>query len=95
MILEHAILPVKRGHEAEFEAAFQKARPLIESQPGFVSLQLLRSHKSLNEYLLLVTWDSLEAHTNGFRQSSEYGQWKVLLHDFYEPFPQVEHFYEV
>ena len=31
MILEHALLPVRPGLEADFEAAFAQARPLIEA----------------------------------------------------------------
>jgi heme-degrading monooxygenase HmoA len=42
--------------------------------------------------LLLVVWDSVEAHTGGFRGSAGYMRWKELLHHFYDPFPVVEHF---
>lgn len=42
--------------------------------------------------VLLVRWDSLEAHTVGFRQSPEYQQWRTLLHHFYDPFPTVLHY---
>jgi heme-degrading monooxygenase HmoA len=42
--------------------------------------------------LLLVEWESLEAHTQGFRGSAAYEEWRRLLHHFYEPFPVVEHF---
>lgn len=80
------------GEEADFEAAFEQARPLISSQAGFRSLSLSRSIESPNHYLLLVEWDNIEAHTDGFRGSSEYQDWKQLLHHFYEPFPTVEHF---
>lgn len=92
MILEHAILPVRPGEEADFEAAFDTSRPLISSQPGFRSLSLSRSIESPSHYLLLVEWDSVEHHTDGFRTSAEYQDWKRLLHHFYEPFPTVEHF---
>lgn len=92
MILEHALLPVRPGSEASFEAAFREARPLISRQPGFLGLTLSRSLESPNQYLLLVEWDSVEAHTEGFRGSPEYQTWKKLLHPFYEPFPVVEHF---
>jgi len=43
-------------------------------------------------YLLLVRWETLEAHTIGFRGSPAYAEWRALLHHFYEPFPTVEHF---
>jgi heme-degrading monooxygenase HmoA len=42
--------------------------------------------------LLLVWWDSVESHTVGFRQSERYQKWREALHDFYDPFPIVEHF---
>lgn len=92
MITEHALLPVKPGLEAEFEAAFAEARPIIASMPGFLSLQLHRGIESPSTYLLLVEWQTVEHHQVGFRQSPEYQQWRALLHHFYEPFPVVEHF---
>ena len=95
MILEHAILPVVPGREAAFEAAFAEAQSIIAGMPGFVDLRLSRSVETPNEYLLLVHWETVEAHEVGFRGSPEYARWRELLHGFYEPFPVVEHFAEV
>ncbi len=92
MIREHALLPVIAGREAEFEAAFAQARPIISAMPGFRALSLARSIESPSTYLLLVEWDRLEDHTVGFRGSAQYGQWRALLHHFYDPFPDVTHF---
>lgn len=94
-ILEHALLPVVAGREAEFEAAFDEARAIIASMPGFIDLRLSRSIETPNEYLLVVHWESVEAHEQGFRGSPEYERWRALLHEFYEPFPVVSHFAEV
>jgi len=92
MITEHALLPVISGQEEQFEAAFDRARAIIASMPGFISLSLSRSVESPSTYLLLVQWESLEDHTLGFRVSPQYQQWRELLHKFYEPFPLVEHY---
>lgn len=92
MITEHALLPVIPGQEEEFEAAFQQARTIIASMPGFMALSLSRSIESPDTYLLLVEWETLDDHTVGFRGSAEYQQWQAFLHRFYEPFPVVEHF---
>ena len=43
-------------------------------------------------FLLLVEWETIEAHTEGFRNSEAYQEWRALLHHFYDPFPVVEHF---
>ncbi|WP_104166422.1 antibiotic biosynthesis monooxygenase [Cryobacterium sp. N22] len=95
MIREHAILPVRPGFEDAFLAAFGSARPLIESMPGFRGLSLSRSLEDPSSFLLLVDWERLEDHTVGFRGSSEYADWKQLLHGFYSPFPDVQHFVTV
>jgi len=92
MILESALLDVKPGEEAAFEAAIKQARPLIAATPGFRSIAVRRCLETPNRYLLLVEWDKLEDHTIGFRQSARYQEWRALLHHFYDPFPRVEHF---
>ncbi|MET4226524.1 antibiotic biosynthesis monooxygenase family protein [Oerskovia enterophila] len=94
-VLEHALLHVVPGREKAFEEAFGTARRIIASVPGFRDLSLGRCLERPATYLLLVRWDSLEAHTVGFRGSAGYQEWKALLHPFYEPFPVVEHFREV
>jgi heme-degrading monooxygenase HmoA len=86
------LLDVRPGSEAEFEAAFAQARPLIAAQPGFISLRLDRCVEHPSRYLLLVEWARLEDHTEGFRKSAEYELWRSLLHHFYDPFPEVTHF---
>jgi heme-degrading monooxygenase HmoA len=95
VILEHALLPVRPGREEEFVAVFGEAKQIIAAMKGFRSLTLSRCQERPSTFLLLVEWETLEDHTVGFRGSDEYQEWRRLLHDFYEPFPLVEHFDEV
>jgi len=78
--------------EDDFENAFDRARSIIGSMPGFQGLTLSRCIESPATYLLLVEWARLEDHTEGFRGSAEYQEWRGLLHHFYSPFPTVEHY---
>ena len=55
MVLEHALLSVRPGREAAFEAAFAEAEPIIASTPGFGGLTLSRCLERPGTYLLLVT----------------------------------------
>ena len=94
MVLEVAILDVKPGRSPEFEAAFIQAQAIISSMKGYVSHQLQKCVEKPNRYILLVNWQTLEDHTQGFRGSAAYQEWRRLLHHFYDSFPEVEH-YEV
>jgi heme-degrading monooxygenase HmoA len=95
MVLELAILDVIPATEADFERAFAQARSIIAAMPGFLSLELHRCIEHGHRYVLLVRWATLEDHTVGFRQSPDYQRWKQLLHHFYDPFPQVEHYTQI
>ncbi len=95
MILEVALLNVRLGQEAAFETAMRDARPLIAATPGFLGIEIRRCVETPNRYLLHVSWETLEDHTIGFRQSDRYQQWRTLLHHFYDPIPTVEHYQEV
>jgi len=92
MILEVAILDVKPNQEQLFETAFSQAEKIISGMGGYISHQLQKCVEKNNRYILLVNWETLEDHTVGFRKSKKYQQWRNLLHHFYDPFPQVEHY---
>ena len=92
MVLEHAVLPVSPGQEDAFEQAFQDAKEIIAKSKGFRSLKLSRCVEEESRYLLLVEWESLDDHLEGFRGSPLYEEWRTLLHHFYDPSPTVEHY---
>lgn len=92
MILEVAILEVIPEQTLSFEKDFEKASDIISSMKGYRGHQLQRCLEVSNRYLLLVNWEELTDHTIGFRQSTAYLDWKALLHQYYDPFPTVEHY---
>jgi heme-degrading monooxygenase HmoA len=92
VILEHAVLEVVPGREAAFEEAFATVKEIISGAAGFRSLRLSRCVEEQSRYLLLVEWETLEDHTDGFRGSARYQEWRALLHQFYDPFPTVDHY---
>ncbi|MBI1386043.1 MAG: antibiotic biosynthesis monooxygenase [Rhizobiales bacterium] len=93
MILEHAILDVAPERAAAYEAALAEALPLIAATPGFLGLDIHRCIETPGRYLLLVRWESVDAHEVGFRGSERYERWRALLHPFYEGGrPLVQHY---
>ena len=92
MILEVALLQVRPGQGDAFEAAFREAKAIISSMAGYESHELQRCLEREGQYVLLVRWDSLAAHEEGFRKSPQYQEWRRLLHHFYDPFPTVLHY---
>jgi heme-degrading monooxygenase HmoA len=92
VITEHALLEVIPGQEDRFLEAMDEAKAHIAASPGFVSLRVERGVERPGCFLLLVEWERLEDHKEGFRASAAYQEWRAALHHFYDPFPVVEHF---
>ena len=92
MILELAILYIKDELENQFEKDFERAGKYIISIQGYAGHTLQKCMEQKNKYILLVNWETVEAHTVAFRESSQYPEWKKLLHHYYDPFPLVEHY---
>ncbi|RED17094.1 antibiotic biosynthesis monooxygenase family protein [Parasphingopyxis lamellibrachiae] len=92
MILEHALLRVRPGEGEAFEAAMHSARPLIETSPGFRFIEVCPAAEEAELFLLLVGWEDIASHRDGFRRSDRYKEWRDRLHRFYDPVPTITYF---
>lgn len=95
MITEIVILNIKATQSHAFEASFKQASILIAGAEGYIEHELLKCVENADQYLLIVRWNKLEDHTEGFRKSDPYQDWKKLLHHYYDPFPVVEHYQSI
>jgi heme-degrading monooxygenase HmoA/mannose-6-phosphate isomerase-like protein (cupin superfamily) len=89
---ENATIRVKKGKGEEFERAVREAAPWFQAAQGARSLSLERSLEDPLEYRLVVGWDTLEDHTERFRASDAFRQWRELIADAVEGTPQAAHF---
>lgn len=92
MILEVATLGVQDGREADFEAAFEKASSAISGAKGYLGHELNRCLEQKGRYVLLVRWESVEAHTLTFKGSPEYEVFRMAIHPFYVKPPEALHY---
>jgi heme-degrading monooxygenase HmoA len=94
MVLEVAQFSITPGSEEAFAAAYAEALPQVSVTPGFRSARMTRGVESPSSFVLLVEWDSVEAHGQ-FRSSERFGVWRGLIGPHFAAPPQVEHFTDV
>ena len=93
MILEVADIRIAPGKQAEFEAAIERGlRTVIAQAQGMRGFQVHRGIESPERFVLQIQWDTLEAHTVGFRESPLFAQWREIVGPFFAQPPVVEHF---
>lgn len=94
MVLEVARISVTPGSEEPFTAAYAEAVPLVAQTPGFRSARMTRGVESPSSFVLLIEWDSVEAH-EVFRASERFAAWRGLIGPHFAAPPEVEHFQDV
>lgn len=91
MVLEVALIDVKPGSEADFEAGFREVRWALGDSPGCRSIRMTHGVETPTRFVLLVEWDSIDAH-EGFRQSERFAIWRGGIGPHFAQPPHVEHF---
>lgn len=93
MIVEIADFKVRPADRDAFsEAITRAAATVLATAGGYRGHQVLASQESPGRFVLRVEWDTVEAHTVGFRQSPQFAQWRAIIGPFFEQPPHVEHF---
>jgi heme-degrading monooxygenase HmoA len=95
VVLEVAVIEVLPGQEDAFVAAYHRVRPEITGAPGCRSVRMTRGVESPSRFVLLVEWETVEAHERGFRGTERFGRWRAAIGPHFAAPPRVEHYADV
>lgn len=92
MVTEIATVEIISERVLEFEAAIEVAvETVLSKSPGFRDYELLKGIERPNVYTFIVHWDKLEDHTETFRKSESFANWREIIGPFFAHPPVVEH----
>lgn len=93
MIVEIADFRVDpKDHEVFGKALQRGVQTVLSKAEGYRAHSILACIESPGRYVLKVQWDTVEAHTVGFRQSAAFADWRAIIGPFFAQPPHVEHF---
>ena len=75
VVLEVALIDVTDADA--FEAAYRGARHLLVDTPGCRTVRMTRGIESPKRFVLLVEWESVDAHEINFRQTETFRAWRT------------------
>jgi heme-degrading monooxygenase HmoA len=67
----------------------------VADAPGCRSMRMTRGVESPSRFVLLVEWDSVEAHERNFRATERFGRWRAGIGPHFARPPQVEHYVDI
>ncbi len=93
MILEIADIRIDPARGADFDAALAHGLgSVVSTCPGYRWHRVVKGIESPGRYMLTIGWDTLEAHTDTFRNGPLFPQWRAIVGPFFAQPPQVEHY---
>jgi heme-degrading monooxygenase HmoA len=95
MVLEVALIDITPGQESAFAEAYRQAKSILATTPGLRSVRMTQGIESPTRFVLLVEWDSVEAHRDNFRATERFGQWRSAIGPYFAQPPLVEHFNDI
>ncbi len=95
MVLEVGIIDVQEGAEAQFATAYRGVREVLAGTPGVHSVRMTHGIERPTRYVLLVEWESVEAHEQNFRGTDRFTQWRAAIGPYFAQPPLVEHYEDV
>lgn len=94
-ITEVADLQIVPGGEADFVAAYRGVREVLATTPGCRAVRMTQCIETPTRFVLLVEWDSVEAHEQNFRATERFGTWRAAIGPYFARPPHVEHVRDV
>ncbi|WP_433277711.1 antibiotic biosynthesis monooxygenase family protein [Pseudonocardia xinjiangensis] len=94
VVLEIADFAVLPGTGDDFASAVREGNALVADVRGFHSARLGRCVETPGRFVLMVEWESLEAHT-AFRESEKFVRRRELIGPFLAGAPRTDRVAEV
>ena len=71
------------------------ARDQLRSTDGCRSVRMTRGVETPKRFVLMVEWDSVDAHENNFRGTERFKAWRSAIGPYFAEPPRVEHFTDI
>lgn len=95
MILEIATFTIKPDSLTAFKKACEEAKLVISKSKGFVGIDFKQCVETDTKFVALISWETLEDHTIGFRESDLFTQWRAILSPYFKIAPVAEHYLSI
>jgi heme-degrading monooxygenase HmoA len=94
-VVEIADFAVTDGSQSDFLTAYALVRDVLARTPGCRSVRMTHSVETPTRFVLLVEWDSVDAHEQNFRATERFTRWRAAIGPFFAQPPHVEHVVDV
>jgi quinol monooxygenase YgiN len=83
---------IGEGNAQAFEKAYQKAESILQTSKHCLGYRMLRGQEETQNWILLIEWDSVEGHEQGFRKEPSFREFFALVKPFFNNIQEMKHY---
>ena len=77
-----------------FEKAYHQAEPILQNSKHCLGYRLLQGVEEPENWILILEWDSIEGHEQGFRKEPAFSEFFNLVKPFFQQIQEMKHYEE-
>ena len=83
---------VESGQEEAFLKAYGEAATFLERSPECLSYEILRGDEEPQRFIVIIRWNSVERHLEGFRKSADFPAFFAAVKPFFAAIEEMKHY---
>jgi heme-degrading monooxygenase HmoA len=92
MITEVIRYKIPSAQAEAFAQAYQQAESILQNSRHCLGYKLLHGIEEPENWILLLHWDSVEDHEEGFRREPGFGAFLNLVQPFFQQIQEMKHY---
>jgi quinol monooxygenase YgiN len=92
MITEVIHYKVPSAEAQAFEQAYQQTESIFQKSKHCLGYELLHGIEEPENWILLLHWDSIEGHEQGFRGGPGFSRFFSLIKPFFQQILEMKHY---
>ena len=92
MITEIIRYKIEPARSQSFQSAYEQAGRLLQDSRHCLGYELLRGSEEPENWVLVIRWESFDAHLKGFRGSATFASFLALVKPFFHDIQEMKHY---
>lgn len=92
MVVEYIRYRIDADRREAFERAYRRAAASLGASSHCLAYEIARGIEDPETYVVRIEWDSVEGHEQGFRKSSDFGEFFSAVKPFFDDIEEMRHY---
>lgn len=92
MVVEYIRYRIDADRREAFERAYSRAAASLGASSHCLAYEIARGIEDPGTYIVRIEWDSVEGHEQGFRKSSDFGEFFSAVKPFFDDIEEMRHY---